>query len=225
MFPSLHFPPEVHFTVSEPHLPGIPVLHLLRDGRAVATLLIWVVFFMSLLDLYFLSNWLPTVLNGLGASVSVSVLLGALLQVGGVVGVLLLGRVVDKFSARAMAVTYLVAMLAVALIGAAGQSIPLLAGAIFFAGFCIVGGQTSANALAATYYPTAVRSSGLGWAFGVGRVGSIIGPLLGGALLAMQWSNASLFLAAALPAGIAALAALGLALTGFGGSGRASDHA
>jgi AAHS family 4-hydroxybenzoate transporter-like MFS transporter len=210
MFPAAKFAPDVRFSIAEPHTPGIPVVHLLRDRRAVVTLLLWVVFFMSLLDLYFLSNWLPTVLNGLGASVSVAVLLGSLLQVGGVIGALSLGRVMDKFSARALTIIYGVAMVAVALIGLAGQSVPLLAAAIFLTGFCIVGGQTSANAMAATFYPTSLRSTGVGWAFGVGRVGSIVGPMLGGVLLALHWAPDTLFLAASMPAGLAALAAMGL---------------
>src|SRR6202521_1115726 len=68
--PRAVFAPATQFVVHEPELTGIPVLHLFRDGRTLVTLLLWVVFFMSLLDLYFLSNWLPTVLNDLGASVS-----------------------------------------------------------------------------------------------------------------------------------------------------------
>src|SRR5450759_5034964 len=82
--PKAAFAPATRFVVHEPELTGIPVLHLFRDGRTVVTLLLWVVFFMSLLDLYFLANWLPTVLNDLGASVSAAALIGSMLQVGGV---------------------------------------------------------------------------------------------------------------------------------------------
>ncbi len=215
MFPVLHFGPEARFTVSEPKLAGIPVLHLMRGGRLVVTLLLWVVFFMSLLDIYFLSSWLPTVLNGLGASISLSAVLGALLQVGGVIGALVLGRFIDRFYARAMAAIYVLGMIAIAAIGQAGHSVALVGIAIFLAGFCTVGGQGAANALAASYYPTALRSTGVGWAFGIGRIGSIVGPLLGGALLALKWQPDDLFLAAALPAAIAALAAFALSFVGI----------
>src|SRR5260221_5782633 len=68
--PRAVFAPATQFVVHEPELAGIPVLHLFRDGRTLVTLLLWVVFFMSLLDLYLLSNWLPTDLNDLGATVS-----------------------------------------------------------------------------------------------------------------------------------------------------------
>src|SRR6202041_2715646 len=79
----LVFATGTRFVVDEPALKGIPVQHLFRGGRTLATLLLWVVFFMSLLDLYFLSNWLPTVLNDLGASVSSAALIGSILQVRG----------------------------------------------------------------------------------------------------------------------------------------------
>src|SRR6266404_3895158 len=77
--PKAMFTPATRFVVHEPGLAGIPVLHLFREGRTPVTLLLWVVFFMSLLDLYFLSNWLPTVLNDLGASVSTSAVIGSML--------------------------------------------------------------------------------------------------------------------------------------------------
>jgi AAHS family 4-hydroxybenzoate transporter-like MFS transporter len=219
--PNAAFAPATQFVVHEPGLAGIPVLHLFKAGRTPVTLLLWVVFFMSLLDLYFLSNWLPTVLNDLGASVSEAVAIGSMLQVGGVVGTLALGSIIDRFSFRALALVYFIAVFAVGAIGQLGHSVVFVTMAIFAAGFCIVGGQIAANALAATFYPTSVRATGVGWALGIGRVGSIIGPLVGGALLTMKWSAASVFLAAAVAALCASLAAFSLSrLAGMGGSGK-----
>ena len=98
--------------------------------------------------------------------------------------------------------------------------------AIFAAGFCVVGGQIAANGLAATFYPTSVRATGVGWALGIGRVGSIVGPLVGGVLLTMKWSTAQVFMAAAAAALCAALAAFLLSrLAGMGGSGKAAADA
>ena len=205
--PMAVFAPATRFVVQEPALPGIPVVHLFRDGRTPVTLLLWVVFFMSLLDLYFLSNWLPTVLNDLGASVSTSAAIGSMLQVGGVIGTFALGSIIDRFSFRALALVYFIAVFAVGAIGQLGHSIVLVTMAIFAAGFCIVGGQIAANALAAGFYPTPVRASGVGWALGIGRVGSIVGPLVGGMLLTMKWSTGAVFLAAAGAALCAALSA------------------
>jgi MFS transporter, AAHS family, 4-hydroxybenzoate transporter len=183
------------------------------------------VFFMSLLDIYFLANWLPTVLNDLGASVSQAVMIGSMLQVGGVVGTFALGSVIDRFSFRALALVYFVAVFAVGAIGQLGHSAVLVSVAIFATGFCVVGGQIAANALAAGFYPTSVRATGVGWALGMGRVGSIVGPLVGGMLLAGKLSTAAVFLAAAAAALCAALAALGLSrLTGGDAGGKAVEQ-
>jgi MFS transporter, AAHS family, 4-hydroxybenzoate transporter len=217
--PKAGFAPATEFVVHEPGLTGMPVLHLFRDRRMLPTLLLWVVFFMSLLDLYFLSNWLPTVLNDLGASISSAAAIGSMLQVGGVVGTFALGSVIDRFSFRALALVYFAAVFAVGAIGQLGHSVALVTMAIFAAGFCIVGGQIAANALAAGFYPTSVRSTGVGWALGIGRVGSIVGPLVGGALMTAKWSTGSVFMAAAIAAFCAALAAFSLSrLAGMGGN-------
>ncbi|MDN5001803.1 MFS transporter [Bradyrhizobium sp. GCM10027634] len=209
--PGASFAGNAKFVVLEPKLPGLPVAHLFAEGRGSVTLLLWIVFFMSLLDLYLLSNWLPTVLNDLGVSVSAAAAIGAMLQVGGVVGTFALGQFIDRFSFRALSLTYLVAAAAVAAIGLVSHSIVLVTIAIFASGFCIVGGQIASNALTATFYPTAIRSTGVGWALGIGRIGSIVGPLVGGAMLARDMGAQPLFAAAAVPALVAAMAAFMLA--------------
>jgi AAHS family 4-hydroxybenzoate transporter-like MFS transporter len=222
--PNTVFAPNARFVVHETHLAGIPVAHLFREGRAVVTLLLWVVFFMSLLDLYFLASWLPTVINDLCASVSLAVVIGSLLQVGGVVATFALGSVIDRFSFRALALVYFGAVFAVGAIGQLGHSAVLVSIAIFAAGFCVVGGQIAANALAAGFYPTSVRATGVGWALGIGRIGSIVGPLVGGVLLAEKWSTSAVFIAAAAAALCAALAALALSrLTGPDAAGQPSS--
>jgi AAHS family 4-hydroxybenzoate transporter-like MFS transporter len=222
--PQAKFAPSTRFVVHEPQLAGIPVRHLFRDGRTLVTLLLWVVFFMSLLDIYFLANWLPTVLNDLGASVSAAAAIGSMLQVGGVIGTFALGSVIDRFSFRALALVYFIAVFAIGAIGQLGHSVVFVTMAIFAAGFCIIGGQIAANALAATFYPTSVRATGVGWALGIGRVGSIVGPLVGGMLLALKWSTGSVFFSAAVAALGAALAAFWLSrLAGI--RGRRNDAA
>jgi MFS transporter, AAHS family, 4-hydroxybenzoate transporter len=206
--PNAMFAPGARFVVQELRLDGVPVRHLFREGRTAATLLLWVVFFMSLLDIYFLALWLPTVLHDLGESVSVAVLIGSMLQVGGVVGTFALGSVIDRFSFRALALVYLIAVFAVGAIGQLGQAAIPVSIAIFAAGFCVVGGQIAANALTAGYYPTSVRATGVGWALGIGRIGSIIGPLVAGVLIDAKWSTGALFVAAAAAAACASLASL-----------------
>src|SRR5205085_10899277 len=85
-------------------------------------------------------------------------------------------------------------------IGQPGVSLALLAGLIFASGWCILGGQGGLNALEATLYPTDLRSTGIGWALGIGRVGAIVGPYVGGTLMANRWTTPQLFMAAAVPA-------------------------
>src|SRR5258708_36139367 len=99
-----------------------------------------------------------------------------MLQVGGVVGAFALGSVIDRFSFRALALVYFIAVFAVGAIGHLGHSVVFVTAAIFVAGFCIVGGQTAANALAAGVHPTAVRAPGVGCARGIARVESTSGP-------------------------------------------------
>ena len=207
--PSATVSPDATFTVEEHKAKGFVVRQLFAQGRASFTMLIWVVFFMSLLDLYFLTNWLPTIIHDSGIPVSGAALITAMFQVGGTVGTLLLGRLFDRFSPFAMlALTYLGASAFVLLIGTVGSSVAALILTVFGAGFCVVGGQIGANALTASSYPTAIRSTGVGWALGIGRIGSIIGPLVGGLLLSLRWPTRQIFLVGALPVLVAALAAL-----------------
>ena len=185
------------------------VRQLFADGRRRVTLLLWTMFFMNLLNLWFLNNWLPTIMNDAGLAVSTASLIASLFQIGGVVGSLLLagfwGR---RLSFGVLASTYLAAAVLILLIAEAGSTIPLLAAAVFASGIGVVGGQTVSNALAADVYPTALRSTGVGWALGIGRVGSILGPILGGVLLSYAGGARRVFWTAAAPALIAGCAAL-----------------
>jgi AAHS family 4-hydroxybenzoate transporter-like MFS transporter len=143
-----------------------------------------------------------------------------------VVGTFALGSIIDRFSFRALALVYFIAVFAVGAIGELGHNAFLIWVAIFASGFCVVGGQIAANALAAAFYPTSVRATGVGWALGIGRVGSIVGPLVGGVLLTMKWSTESVFMAAAAAALCAALAAFSLSrIAGLGGSGKGAADA
>jgi AAHS family 4-hydroxybenzoate transporter-like MFS transporter len=95
--------------------------------------------------------------------------------------------------------------LTIALIGQPGLSVAVLFVVVFLAGWCVVGGQPGLNAFAATYYPTSLRSTGIGWCLGVGRIGAIVGPAVAGELLSLKWPVSWLFLAAAVPALISAV--------------------
>jgi MFS transporter, AAHS family, 4-hydroxybenzoate transporter len=186
---------------------------LFADGRAVVTLLLWVMFFMNLLNLWFLNNWLPTIMTDAGIGVETASLITSLFQIGGLIGALALaGLVGRRLTFRTLALTYFVAAVFIFLIGNAGASIPLLVMTVFAAGVGVIGGQTVSNALSADYYPTAIRATGVGWSLGIGRVGSILGPILGGFLLSYGGTARHVFWAAAIPALIATFAAMAVSL-------------
>jgi AAHS family 4-hydroxybenzoate transporter-like MFS transporter len=184
---------------------GFVVKQLFAAGRHWVTVLLWVMFFLNLLDLYFVNGWLPTVMKDVGIPKQRAILITTLFQVGGTVGAIVLGRLLDRhLSFRMLALTYLGGAICVFLIGESGTSSVWLIATVFAAGFGVIGAQTSSNALAAEVYPTAIRSTGVGWALGVGRIGSILGPLAGAALVG---NTPRLFMMAAVPLLVASTAA------------------
>lgn len=209
--PTLQVNESTVYVAHEESRGGVPVMHLFRDGRAPVTILLWVVNFMNLLSLYTLAGWLPTVLTGIGYSTQTAVLVGTVLQVGGTLGTFGLAWLIARAGfVPILTATFAVAVVSIASIGLPGLSTALLFVVVFVAGWCIIGSQPGVNALAATYYPTYLRSTGVGWGLGVGRVGAIVGPLIGGALMAQQWNTQQLFWAAALPAAVTTLTVFGL---------------
>lgn len=200
---------------------GVPIVKLFGEGRGWGTLALWVVNFMNLLNLYFLSNWLPTLVRDSGHTAQTAVLMGATLQLAGTLGAFLLGWMIRRTGfVPALAAGFLCGAASIAWIGQPGLTLPLLYFAVSVAGIGVLGGQSGVNALAATYYPTELRSTGLGAGLGVGRIGAIVGPVVGGQLLALHWQNQQLFLAAAVPAVISALVMAALYRVRFD-SGRA----
>jgi AAHS family 4-hydroxybenzoate transporter-like MFS transporter len=200
MDPSLPATTDTQYVVPEKPAQGVPVTELFREGRATGTSLLWVINFMNLVVLYFLAQWLPTVFANAGMSQTNRIWVGTTLQAGGVVGTLLLGWLISRFGyVRTLTISFGIGCLAVALIGQMSQ-LALLFGVVFLAGLTIVGGQGGLNALAAAFYPTDLRSTGIGSALGVGRFGAIVGQPIAGALVGRGWQPAQLLLAAALPA-------------------------
>ncbi|WP_203073447.1 MFS transporter [Falsiroseomonas ponticola] len=186
---------------------GLPIAQFFRGGLATGTLLIWTTFFMSLLVFYLLSSWLPLLITTAGFSLANASLMAATLATGGTIGAVLIGRLMDRFNPhRVLGFAYLLAGAFVMLLGSATALPWLLVFAIFGAGFGVAGAQVGVNALAAAYYPTAARATGVSWANAVGRIGSVLGSMVGGFLLSLGWDLATVFTVAALPAFLAALA-------------------
>jgi AAHS family 4-hydroxybenzoate transporter-like MFS transporter len=200
------------FTIREEKSGSMPVIALFRQGRAVATIALWLSDAMNLFVLTFIAAWAPTFLHifaGMNAEDAAGV--AALFSLGGIISPLILGVFMNRYSAsKALAVNYVLGALTVIVMGYVAHSTMLSAAGIFFAGWFIIGGQGGINALAAMLYPTEMRATGIGWALGAGRVGSVFGPVLGGFVLANHWSPALIYVAAAIPLAVAAVATIGV---------------
>jgi len=197
--------------VDETEASGLPLKQLFTNHRAAATILLWIAFFTSLLLLYFLVNWLPSLLSRSGVPLERAIIATVLLNAGGIVGAIVLGRLIDRFGPTwVLAGAYATAALATAALGPLSSNTALLLSFVFVAGFGVVGGQICMNAVAAAIYPTNVRSTGVGRALGIGRLGSIIGPMVGGMLIANGFTTDTVFICASLIAAAACLSVIGL---------------
>ncbi len=193
-----------------------PIAELFRAPYAIGTALLWMSFFMSLLIIYLISSWLPTLLTGAGLDLRTASLVTSVFQVGGTVGAILLGRLMDGVgSARALSIAYAAGAGFVILCGLSSTHLGLMVLAVFGVGFCISGSQVGANALAASFYPTSSRATGVSWANAAGRTGSVVGSVSGGWLVSLGFDAAGILAMLALPA---LLAALGIALLGRHGA-------
>jgi AAHS family 4-hydroxybenzoate transporter-like MFS transporter len=186
-------------------LRGNPVGALFADGYASRTVLLWIMFFANLMSMYMISYWLPSVLHLSGLSPADAVFAASLMSAGAVLSILLLGPLSTSFGPeRVLVVSYGGGVVVIAMLALLDMPYGLLLGAIFVMGACTIGSQLAANGLAAARYPARMRTTGVGWALGVGRLGGIAGPALGGALLAMGWPPRQIFLFACVTAAIAA---------------------
>ncbi|GLC61975.1 MFS transporter [Paracoccus haeundaensis] len=189
------------------------VAELFRHGRLLRTLMLWLSFFCCLLLVYLLSSWLPKVLQEAGYAERASLLSLFSLNFGGMAGAIMGGRLGDRFGLPRVVVGFFAAAaLSIALIGV-NPAPGLLFALIFVAGATTIGTQILLYASVAQLYNLSVRSTGLGWASGVGRIGAIVGPTMGGVLLAKELPLGQNFLIFALPAAIATLAMMVFALS------------
>jgi AAHS family 4-hydroxybenzoate transporter-like MFS transporter len=194
---------------------GNPVRMLFGRGYALQTALLWVIFFCSLLNLYLFVFWLPEVLHLTGMTPSQAVFASSLIPLGGIFAVLYLGLLIDRFGPeRALALHYALGIVFVALIALVALPYFALLTVIFLAGTTVIGSQTGANAACGALYPARMRTSGIGWALGIGRLGGIAAAPLGGYLLARGLPAPQIFLSACFFALVAATATALLALRG-----------
>jgi MFS transporter, AAHS family, 4-hydroxybenzoate transporter len=175
----------------------------------VGTLVLWLVYFLGLVIYYVMTSWLPTLVHGQGFSIADASLVMAMFPLGGAVGTLVLGLVMERLgSVRVIALTYIVAGVLIWLIGSQAGSLALMATLVFVAGATLNGAQLSMPALSAGYYPTLGRATGVSWMVGVGRIGGIFGATVGGVLLQLGWGFGAIFGLLSTPAFVAAAALL-----------------
>jgi len=189
---------EIYVPTDEQRRKGVPVKYLFTEGRALGTVLLWFPYFINLMLIYFISSWLPALLNEAGMTASAAVIATVFFDLGGLVACLGQGFLMNQLgAARTLILEYALAAIFVGALGVLPRHVVLVAFLAFASGLVVIGAQAGLNALAARFYPTSVRSTGVGWALGVGRFGSIVGPLVGGMLLGIGWSSRGLLLAAA----------------------------
>ena len=204
--PDCDVQPDVQLQASDPKAKGGSVLELFRNGLATRTLALWLAFFCCLLMVYALSSWLPKLMANAGYSLGSSLSFLLALNLGGMAGAILGGWLGDRYNLVKVKVAFfLAAALSISLLGV-NSPMPVLYLLIFIAGATTIGTQILLYAGAAQLYGLSVRSTGLGWASGIGRNGAIVGPLLGGALMGINLPLQLNFIAFAIPGAVAALA-------------------
>jgi AAHS family 4-hydroxybenzoate transporter-like MFS transporter len=207
LFPRLDVPVGSTFRLEDQGETRASVAALVRGRTSAGTLLLWLIFFLNLAEFYFMQSWLPTMLTGLQYSPATVVWVTALPTIAGVLSAVPLGLAMDRVGPYVtLTVMYLAGCVFMWLVGSAfSGSVAWLMVMVFCAGFCISGGQKSVIALAAVYYPVNLRSTGVGWALGIGRLGGIAGPLVAGMLYSAHWTPAEIFRFSAWPVFVAGI--------------------
>lgn len=203
--PNFSVPADARFVVEdEKQFPGFNPIFLFREGLALITPLLWLLFALNLMGYFFLLSWTPTLLTAAKLPPTTAALAGAVLQVGGTVGALALCWWLQRHRFLAISIMFVLAVPVVGSIGFAGlMSQAALLTATFFAGFLVLGIQSGINVVGAMIYPTSLRANGSGWQLGIGRIGSIVGPLVGALFVGMPVQN--LYMWSALPFAVGAI--------------------
>jgi AAHS family benzoate transporter-like MFS transporter len=185
-----------------------PIRHLFHEGRGFSTVMFWIAFFTCLFMVYALSSWLTKLMAGAGYSLGSALTFVLVLNVGAMVGAVVGGWLADRFHIKVvLASMYALAAISITLLGykMPTEVLFILVG---LAGASTIGTQIVANAYTGQFYPMAIRSTGLGWALGIGRSGAILAPIVIGVLVSMNLPLQQNFMAIAIPAVIGMIAVL-----------------
>ncbi|PAA09600.1 MFS transporter [Pseudomonas fragi] len=176
---------------------------------STGTLLLWLTYFMGLVIVYLLTSWLPTLMRDSGASMEQAAFIGALFQFGGVLSAVGVGWAMDRFNPhKVIGIFYLLAGVFAYAVGQSLGNITVLATLVLVAGMCVNGAQSAMPSLAARFYPTQGRATGVSWMLGIGRFGAILGAWMGATLLGLGWNFEQVLTALVIPAALATAAVL-----------------
>ena len=194
------------FVLNKPKETSSPVKNLFTEKRGFLTVMIWLTYFMSLLMIYGLNTWLPKFMTEAGFPLGSSLSFLLALNVGATVGAILMGWLADRWGVgRALILFFVIATISITSLGFATNMV-LLYVMVAIAGAATVGTQNLTHSYTSQFYPITMRSTALGWALAVGRIGGILGPTIGGILLASNLTLQLNFMIFAIPGVIAALA-------------------
>ena len=175
-------------------LPGAPVKHLFTGKLAYTTVLLWIAFFASFYLLWILLSWAPTLLRKSGATIQQYSLAFAGINLGSAVATITIGRLMDKSNPfNILKIAFIIAFVSVVVFGLfAGSPFIVIAILSVVTGFFVIGGNSGLMGLATVSYPPDIRGTGLGWAYGIGKIGAMLAPATGGFLLSQNWSVAQI---------------------------------
>ncbi len=184
---------------------GIMTSLLAKEHRRV-TLVLWTTFFLCFATLYFLMSWIPKLMEQTGYSTETGHFAFLLFNLGGVIGIITLGALSTRLKLTNLVFVFLsLSAVCMVIFAAAPNQLNLLLVVIFFMGILQQGGFTGLYAVAAKVYPTEIRSTGIGWAIGLGRSGAVVGPAAAGFLIAAGFSMSANFYIFAVPMALGGL--------------------
>jgi benzoate transport len=191
---------ELPVVAKDEHAARNPVGRLFAGATARSTALIWCAFFLLMFGFYFVTSWTPRLLVSGGRSTGEGITGGVLLNVGGIVGGSIFSFLAAKAGLRPLAAVYLaLSAVSIVLFGVFASDLALAFTIALVIGVCLFGSMVGLYAMTPLLYPAAIRTTGMGWAIGIGRIGAILAPIVAGLLIDAGWSASQLYYAFAVP--------------------------
>lgn len=223
MIPGLSIPNDARLVVGSEQTKGATVASLFTRHFWLGTLALWIALSTNSVVYYFVLSWMPSILTKIGATQQNAILASSIANVGGILAAFITGPLMDRYGAyRVLIAHFIVGTLFTVLVGVLlSPDLVVLVPAALCLGFCVSGLQKGVSALAVRFYTIDLRAVGIGWMFGIGRIGAIGGPFLASLLFAAGWTPTEVFYLMAIPlvVGAVAIAVMGYFYVLKGGHG------